>query len=256
MNRIDFLKRLVGVIGLGNMPLSLLLTKRKVYLLQCFVAGFRHYKGMELLNEMEVNDFVELRREPDNEYDSFAIALYWQQEKIGFLPADYNEVIARLIDAQALPLLAVITHLNREVKPWENVVVAVYFLQDETTTLPAHANYLKQLATPQYTTQSTPKSYEDVVEKSSQQHKEDLMDDFFNYDCRIIHLPSIQHQEAKAYYTKYFGDKKVFVNGIEHALVDNDGHYQYMYNNIPQKWVTADDGEDYLLFEFVDNIYS
>jgi hypothetical protein len=71
-----------------------------------------------------------------------------------------------------------------------------------------------------------------------------------------VHLPSIQHQEAQAYYTKYFGNKKVFVNGVEHALVDNDGHYYYMYNNIPQKWVTADDGEEYLLFEFVDNIYS
>ncbi|MCC6683619.1 MAG: HIRAN domain-containing protein [Bacteroidia bacterium] len=245
MNRIDFLKRLVGVIGLGGIPVSVLLAKRKVYLLQCFVAGFRHYKGMELLDKMEVNDFIELRREPDNEYDEFAVALYWQQEKIGFLPADFNETIARLIDAEALPLLAVITHLNREVKPWENVVVAVYFLQKENTSLAPHAAYLQELATPEYTTLSKYKP--DSQFKENDEH---LMGDFYNLNCRIIHLSSIPDKEAKEYYTKYYGNNKVWVRGVEHALVDNDGHYHYMYQNKPVKWVTADDGEEYILFEF------
>jgi hypothetical protein len=62
MKRTDFLKRLVSVAIFGQMPLNVLETKRKIYLLQCFVAGFRHYKGMEILSEMEVNDFIELKR--------------------------------------------------------------------------------------------------------------------------------------------------------------------------------------------------
>ena len=81
MNRIEFLKRLIGVIGLGKVPLHVLIAKRKVYLLQCFIAGFRHYSGMQLLEAMAENDYLELQREPDNEHDAFAIALYWQQEK-------------------------------------------------------------------------------------------------------------------------------------------------------------------------------
>ncbi|MBX7204226.1 MAG: HIRAN domain-containing protein [Bacteroidia bacterium] len=247
MNRIDFLKRLVGVAGLGVLPVSALLAKRKVYLLQCFVAGFRHYKGMELLEKMEVNDFIELRREPENEYDDFAVALYWQQEKIGFLPADFNETIARLIDAAALPLLAVITHLNREVKPWENVVVAVYFLQEEATSLPPHASYLQELAIPEYTTL---KKSGNATGSPGQNGDESLADDFYNYTCRIIHLPSIDFAEARDYYQKYYGHNKVLVNGVEHVLVDNDGHYHYMYHNKPKKWVRADDGEEYILFEF------
>lgn len=75
MKRSDFLQRLISVAIFGKLPISTLITKRKVYLLQCFVAGFRHYRGMELLNEMEVNDLIELRREPENLYDDFAIAL-------------------------------------------------------------------------------------------------------------------------------------------------------------------------------------
>jgi hypothetical protein len=46
-----------------------------------------------------------LRKEPNNEHDECAIALFWQDEKIGYVPASCNEIIARLIDAQALPLL-------------------------------------------------------------------------------------------------------------------------------------------------------
>ncbi len=244
MKRADFLSRLIGVATIGQMPLSVLIAKRKIYLLQCFVAGFRHYKGMELLREMEVNDFLELRREPENEYDAFAIALYWQQEKIGFVPADFNETIARLLDASALPLLATITHLKREVKPWENVEVAVYFLQEEKENLPAHAGYLQELASPEYKTQS----------KNKKRKQENLMDDLFNCCNRIIHIPSIPDTEAQDYYKTYFGDKKVFVKGEIYALIDNDGFYHYMYNSMPIEWVTDDEGREFLLFEFREEI--
>lgn len=244
MKRIDFLKRLIGVAIFGQMPLNVLETKRKIYLLQTFVAGFRHYKGMELLSEMEVNDFIELRREPTNEYDEFAIALYWQQEKIGFVPADYNETIARLLDAEALPLLGTITNLNKAVKPWENVEVAIYFLQEETKELKDHAAYLKTLVEPRYTTYA----------KNIKRKKENLMDDLFNYYNRIIHIPSIPNKEAQAYYKKYFSDKKVFIKGEAYALVDNDGFYEYMYNSSPIEWVNDDEGKAYLLFEFNEEV--
>jgi len=239
MKRIDFLKRMISVAGFGLLPLNILLTKRKVYLLQCFVAGFRHYKGMELLNEMEENDFIELRREHDNQYDESAIALYWQQEKIGFVPANDNSTIARLLDADALPLLATITHLNRKVKPWENVAIAIYFLQEEKKSLPPHAGYLQKLTPPEYTTSGKAKyTSEDV-----------LMSQLYDNTNRIIHLPTIPDTQAKEYYDKTF-PKKVLLNGEEHRLVDNDGIYHHLYNNFPVKWVKADDGKEYIQFEY------
>lgn len=231
MKRADFLQRLISVAIFGKLPISALITKRKVYLLQCFVAGFKHYRGMELLNEMEVNDLIELRREPDNVYDDFAIALYWQQEKIGFIPADFNETIARLLDAEALPLLASITHLKKDVKPWENVVVAVYFLQEEKE-LPSHTDYLQQLAEPIYRTEPS----------------KNLMDVLYETTNRIIYLPTIPDKKVAEYYKKYYSEKKVFVKGVEHLMIDTNDIYTYMYNNFPVKWVMADDGERYLLF--------
>ena len=238
MNRIGFLKRMIGVVGFGMLPLNVLLTKRKVYLLQCFVAGFRHYKGMEFLPEMEENDFIELRREYNNQHDEFAIALYWQQEKIGYVPAEHNNTIARLLDAEALPLLAIITHLNKAVKPWESAAIAIYFLQEDKNDFPQHAGYLTQLNPPEYTSSGR-------VRKE----KEDLMSELYNTPNRIINLSLIPNVDAKKYYDRTF-PKKVLLNGEEHRLADNDGIYHFLYNNFPVKWVKADDGKEYIQFEY------
>ncbi len=59
---------------------------KKYYLLQCFVRGFRFYEGPNLLGGMAEGHELELVREPDNEYDDCAIALYWNGKKIGFIP--------------------------------------------------------------------------------------------------------------------------------------------------------------------------
>lgn len=242
MKRSDFLQRLIAIAGFGSFNLQTLIPKRKIYLQQFFVAGFRHYKGMEMLPHMEVNDLIELRREPENEHDDCAIALYWQQEKIGYIPAELNEMLAKLLDAQALPLLGMITHLNREVKPWENVVAAVYFLQDETVEIPAHAAYLKQVAQPVYRTS-----------KKAAQDK--LFEQVFDYDNRIVDVTAINIPEIKKHFEQYFSDKKykVMYNGKPHVHVYTDDIYAYMYHVNPVKWVTADDGKKYILFEYIEN---
>lgn len=187
MNRSGFLKRLVGIPGLGFFSIAEVAASQKVYLLQSFVAGFRFYKGMELLPHMQEQDIVELRRNPQNEHDDFAVAVYWQQEMIGYVPAASNEVIARLIDAKALSLVAVITHLEPKAKPWENVAIAVYFLKNGSI-----PDYLTQLKPPVYT--SLPKKKKS--KKKSIPHVLEFYDP-------VIALDGIPDEAAKAYFTRY-----------------------------------------------------
>lgn len=242
MNRNHFLKRLIAIAGYGSFSVQALVPKRKIYLQQFFVAGFRHHRGMELLPYMRENDLLELRREPGNEHDDCAIALYWQQEKIGYIPAELNEMPAKLLDAQALPLLGIITHLNREVNPWENVVAAIYFLQDETVNIPPYAAHLKQVAAPVYTSS-----------KKTKRNK--LFEDVFDTPDRIVDIDTIPIPAIKKHFEKYYADKKrlVFCKGKPYTQVYDDGIYTYLYNVNPVKWVTADDGKPYLLFEFTEN---
>ena len=152
MNRSGFLKQLLASLAIGKLPETITKNFRKIYLLQCFIAGFRHYEGLNHLGLMKEGDLLELVREPENVYDSCAIALHWRGKKIGFIPASTNEMLSFLLDADAVSLFAVVTHVERSAKPWENVAIAVYFVQEFNKELPAHASYLTRIETPHYHT--------------------------------------------------------------------------------------------------------
>jgi hypothetical protein len=248
LTRSAFLQRLIPLIGLGRLTYRQAQGYRKIYLFQSFVAGFRFYRGMELLPMMGVNDPLELRREPENEYDSFAIALYWQEEKIGFLPAANNEMIARLLDAEALPLLAFITHINYEVQPWENIAVAVCHLQPMEKQLAPHAFYLTTLQSPMYSTKRRKK--QEILA-----HVSDRLPHVLETDNRVIALESIDDPEVQDYFKRHYFDKApLTVGGKPFALVSDDGIYNYMYQVEGKQWVQADDGKEYLEFTYQEQM--
>ena len=69
--------------------------------LECVVAGTTFIKNLkEVEAKLKKGQPLDLKREPDNQYDDFAIAIYnGQGEKLGYIPRDRNEMLARLMDA-------------------------------------------------------------------------------------------------------------------------------------------------------------
>ncbi len=245
MHRSIFLKKLIASIAIGKLPVTITKDFRKIYLLQSFVAGFRHYEGMQLLETMKAGDLLELVREPANEHDSCAIALHWQSKKIGFIPASINEMLSYLIDAEALSLFAVITHLEKKSQPWENVAVAVYFVQQVDKDLPAHASHLTKIEAPHYRTLNK--------KISAEENKLPDLEELFEDTNRVINLEGIPEEqvEAKAYFEKYF--KPVSINKPGSFVhVNNDGIYNFMYEISEEiNVIHADNGEHYLEFFLV-----
>jgi hypothetical protein len=80
-----------GAISIDVMP-------REILVLECIVAGtsFRNLSEVEESLKCEVK--IEVRREQGNGYDEFAVALFYEDNKIGYLPRAKNETIARLLD--------------------------------------------------------------------------------------------------------------------------------------------------------------
>ena len=64
------------------------------------VAGTSHVEGIfELASQLHEGDGLRLERDPMNRYDSWAIrVLDARGRRLGFVPADNNEIIARLMD--------------------------------------------------------------------------------------------------------------------------------------------------------------
>jgi hypothetical protein len=248
MHRSDFLKRLLASLTIGKLPLELTKEFRKIYLLQNFVSGFQYYEGMKLLDKMKEGDLLELVREPGNKYDDCAVALHWQTNKIGFIPADINEMLSYLLDAEALSLFAVITHLEKTAKPWENVAVAVYFVQEVNKDLPAHASYLTRIEAPHYRTLNRKKKPEIIANEAS-------YDNLFEDTDRVINLDAIpeHHKEARDYFEKNYSKYPVlFDKQGRYVQVKDDGIYTYMYE-IDDEIKTMKDtkGKDFMEFFLV-----
>lgn len=130
MNRSTFLKNLIGLYGFSSLPVGAVKQYQKIYVLQCFIRGFQYYNGPKLLPEINKTGLLELVREPKNKYDANAIALFFNRQKIGFIPAESNEVLARLMDANLIEFQAEIARVEPKASSWENVFVAIYALKE------------------------------------------------------------------------------------------------------------------------------
>lgn len=77
--------------------------ERRILVLKTGVAGINYHINSDeeriALDELKPGTELMLFREPDNEYDEWAIAVHLTQEdKIGFISRFKNETIARLMD--------------------------------------------------------------------------------------------------------------------------------------------------------------
>ena len=72
----------------------------EIFLLEIVVAGTTHCKEIEEIdNQIIAEKILIMKREADNQYDEFAIAIYCDSIRIGFVPAEMNLVCSRLMDA-------------------------------------------------------------------------------------------------------------------------------------------------------------
>ena len=88
---------LLAALNSGAININVL--AKEILVLECIVAGtsFRQLNTIEKQLQAQVK--LSLKRDAKNEYDEFAIALYFEKEKAGYIPKNKNEVIARLMDA-------------------------------------------------------------------------------------------------------------------------------------------------------------
>ncbi len=73
---------------------------REIFLVETHVAGTSHAPIRQIEPTLTHGVSLVMRREPGNPHDELAITIHTEGgEKIGFIPRDRNEVLARLMDA-------------------------------------------------------------------------------------------------------------------------------------------------------------
>ena len=71
------------------------------------------------------NDPLRLIREPQNRYDRYAVAIYKEEKKLGYIPKANSRIIASLID-NGTTLSATVRYYDQKKEPWERVWVSVW----------------------------------------------------------------------------------------------------------------------------------
>jgi hypothetical protein len=63
-----------------------------------FIAGFTYWEGCMAIADLKVGSQLQLVRERENRFDPHAVAIYFNEHKLGFIPRDENELIAKFLD--------------------------------------------------------------------------------------------------------------------------------------------------------------
>ena len=130
MKRIEFLK---GIL-LGT---ALLFThrassgsnsqnKREMRLCSPYIAGFQYYDGFKIEGTLCENDELVLKRQADNPYDRYAVEVFKNNNKLGYLPRGENKTTARLMD-QGAAVKARIIKIQPEEDVYWKVRVKVFY---------------------------------------------------------------------------------------------------------------------------------
>ena len=61
------------------------------------IAGFSHWSGYEVFDELKIGTKLDLALEPDNPYDPKAVAIFYKGTKLGFIPAKMNFEVYQLM---------------------------------------------------------------------------------------------------------------------------------------------------------------
>ena len=92
---------LMAAAGAAGAPLSVPVPFQNSIVLidDARIAGTTHVHGIDgIVDGLEVGAKLRFVREPDNLADRWAIKVYAGKQRIGYVPADCNEIVARLMD--------------------------------------------------------------------------------------------------------------------------------------------------------------
>lgn len=88
---------LLSALSKGNFSLDVF--AREILVLECLIAGTSFRKLDKVQDDLKETVRLEMKREGNNDFDHFAVSLWFGNTKVGYIPKDKNEVLSRLMDA-------------------------------------------------------------------------------------------------------------------------------------------------------------
>ena len=99
---------------------------KKVHLTNFHIAGFSYWDGCEAFKHLKIGTKLFFVREENNKFDPYAVAIYYNEFKLGFIPRGENHDISKYLDMGWDDLYDVrITRITPDAHPENQVEVVV-----------------------------------------------------------------------------------------------------------------------------------
>lgn len=98
----------------------------KEHLANFNIAGFTYYDGVDCFRELKIGTHLKLVLEEDNKYDPRAVAIYFENYKLGFVPRAENRIIYKLLKIELDCLMVKVQMVDANAMPEDQIGVVVH----------------------------------------------------------------------------------------------------------------------------------
>lgn len=120
MQRRTFFRGLLAGFGAAAATPLFGATRRSVLIQESPVAGFQFHRGESIWSSLGIGNKLTLVREASNPHDADAVAVYFRNDKLGYVPRSENRAVARMLD-RGERLEASISELTAIEDPWQRI---------------------------------------------------------------------------------------------------------------------------------------
>jgi hypothetical protein len=124
MKRRTFFQRLFGSFGATVAGPVIGGDNHSVQIQESPIAGFQFHRGEAVWESLNVGDELKLVRETSNEHDPDAVAVYFGDEQLGYVPRAENSAISQMLD-RGENLEARICRLLVSDDPWQRIRISI-----------------------------------------------------------------------------------------------------------------------------------
>ena len=124
MKRRTFFRSLFGSLGAVAVSPTIGAENRSVLIQESAIAGFQFHRGDAIWESLAVGAQLSLVREPSNAHDPDAVAVFFKNEMLGYVPRAENRAVAQMLD-RGERLEASISELRLSEDPWERIHITI-----------------------------------------------------------------------------------------------------------------------------------
>ncbi len=93
------------------------------------VAGFQYYQGESVIGSLHPCDTLTLKAEPTNPHDYYAVEIYADCVKLGYVPRTDNKHISRML-RDGIDLVCEVDEAAPGALPWNSLRVKVFMVME------------------------------------------------------------------------------------------------------------------------------